>query len=63
MAVEPGAAAFNTELGEFVLPYHAVAIAADPQATLMTFLQSTYRAAADLADWDRPALERLPVAP
>ena len=59
--VAPGA--FNTELGEFVLPYAAVATAADPEATLIAFLQSTYAAAADLATWDRPALERLPVAP
>jgi hypothetical protein len=27
------------------------------------FLQSTYDAAADLARWDRSALERKPVAP
>jgi hypothetical protein len=27
------------------------------------FLQSTYEAAADLAHWDRAALERKPVAP
>lgn len=26
-------------------------------ATLMAFLRSTYEAAADLAGWDRPALE------
>ena len=29
----------------------------------MRFLQSTYDAAANLADWDRAALEREPVAP
>lgn len=56
-------AAFNIDLGEFVLPYADVATAADPEATLMVFLQSTYAAAADLANWDRAALERLPVAP
>ena len=61
--VEPEAASFNTELGEFVLPYAAVANAADPEAALMEFLQSTYKAAADLAKWDRAALERKPVAP
>ena len=62
-SVEPEAASFNTELGEFVLPYAAVASAADPAATLMAFLESTYAVAADLARWDRAALERLPVAP
>ena len=62
-SIEPAEASFNTDLGEFVLPYEAVATAADPEATLMAFLQSTYAAAADLAKWDRTALERSPVAP
>ena len=43
-------------MGEWLLPYDAVRAAADPEAALMSFLQSTYRAAADLAAWD-PALE------
>ena len=55
--VEPDAASWNADLGEFVLPYAAVAASDDPAATLMAFLQSTYGAAADLADWDREALE------
>ena len=50
-------ASYSTELGEFVLPYTAVRTAADPDALLLDFLQATYEAAADLADWDRPALE------
>ena len=37
--------------------------AADPEGTVMAFLQSTYAAAADLAKWDRAALDRLPIAP
>ena len=45
-------------LGEFVLPYTAVREAADPDAVLLEFLQSTYEAAADTAAWDRVALER-----
>ena len=56
----PAEASYSTELGEFVLPYTAVRTAADPDALLLDFLQSTYEAAAELADWDRPALERLP---
>jgi hypothetical protein len=32
--------------------------AADPDAVLLEFLQTTYEAAADLARWDRDALER-----
>jgi hypothetical protein len=54
---------FDEELGEFVLPYAEVRMASDPEATLMGFLQSTYDVAADLAQWDRAALEREPVAP
>ena len=29
-----------------------------PDDSLLTFLQSSYQAAADLANWDRSALER-----
>ena len=36
----------------------AVRTAADPDALLIDFLQSTYEAAATTADWDRAALER-----
>jgi len=32
--------------------------ARDPDALLLGFLQETYAAAADLAKWDRNALER-----
>ncbi|HEX5498959.1 MAG TPA: DUF5996 family protein, partial [Thermomicrobiales bacterium] len=55
--VKPEAAFFSQELGEFLLPYDAVRNARDPDTALMTFLQSTYDAAADLAKWDRKALE------
>ena len=60
-SVQPDAATWSDELGEFVLPYAAVREADDPDAALMAFLQSTYDAAADAAKWDRAALEcRLP---
>jgi hypothetical protein len=55
--VAPDAASFNEAMGEFVLPYAAVRQAADPEADLLAFLQSTYEAAANLAAWDRDALE------
>ena len=48
---------FRDQLGEFVLPYEAVRTAGDPDATLLTFLQTTYEAVAVPARWDRPALE------
>lgn len=56
--VRPSEAYFHNDLGEFVLPYAAVRDSDDPDAVLMDFLQTTYEAAADLADWDREALER-----
>ena len=56
--VEPAAAFYSTELGEFILPYDAVRIASSPEAALMSFLDTTYQHAAGLAKWDRPALER-----
>jgi len=56
-SVQPHEAFFSEDLGEFLLPYDAVRIAPDPEATLMAFLQSTYEAAADLGKWDREALE------
>ncbi len=60
--VRPTAARFDTGLGEFLLPYEAVRTAPDPDAALLDFLQSTYDAAADLAAWDRAALD-FPGAP
>ena len=56
--VEPESAAWSKELGEFVLPYEVVRTADDPDATLMAFLQSTFDAAADCADWDLETLAR-----
>ena len=55
--VAPDDAFFDETLGEFVLPYSAVRAADDPAATLLAFFQTTYDAAADLANWDRAELE------
>ena len=55
--VVPADAFFSKDLGEFILPYDAVRAAGDGDALLMEFLQSTYAAAADLAQWNRKALE------
>jgi uncharacterized protein DUF5996 len=51
-------ASYNKDLGQFILPYDAVRQARDPDALLLGFLQETYAAAADLAKWDRAAVER-----
>ena len=49
---------YDKNVGQFILPYDAVRTARDPDALLLGFLQETYDAAADLAKWDRRALER-----
>ena len=56
-------ARFDETYGEFVLPYADVRAASDPERMLGEFFQSTYDLAADLARWDRAALEREPLAP
>jgi hypothetical protein len=56
--VQPDAAFYNDDFRQFLLPYEAVRTSADPDATLLAFLQTTYEAGADRADWDRAALER-----
>ncbi|WP_334064596.1 DUF5996 family protein [Limimaricola cinnabarinus] len=54
---EPAEAGFDETLGEFLLPYAAVQASDDPAAMLMSFLQSTYEAAAKTGGWDRSSLE------
>lgn len=61
--VRPDAAFFSEPLGEFILPYDAVRTSANPDQTLLEFLQSSYEAAADTAKWDRDALECAPGKP
>lgn len=56
--VGPDQAAYNTTLGEFLLPYAAVRESPTPDATLLAFLQDSYEAAANLGKWDRAANER-----
>jgi len=54
---------FDATYGEYVLPYVDVRAGADPARMLSEFAESAYAAAAELAGWDRKALEREPVAP
>lgn len=56
-SIAPDAAYWDSDLGEFLLPYEAVRTADDPEAMLMQFLQTTYVAAADTGNWDRTPLE------
>lgn len=60
--VAPAAARFDAALGEFILDYADVVSASDPDRALLDFLDSTYRAAADLGGWDS-ALECAPGQP
>lgn len=55
--ITPAEAFYHKDLHEFVLPYKAVCAAENPHAVVMSFLNSTYRLAADLARWDRSRLE------
>jgi len=56
--VQPAAATYQASLGEFLLMYDDVRTARSPTAALREFCESTYSAGADLAQWDRAALER-----
>ena len=51
-SVRPSAAYYSKDLQEWILPYDAVRAATDPDAIVMSFLQSTYDAGARLANWD-----------
>jgi hypothetical protein len=50
-------ATFDTNMGEFVLPYEAMRLSADPDSTLLEFFETTYDAAANSGRWDRRVLE------
>jgi hypothetical protein len=57
-SVKPAQARYDEKMKEFLLGYDDVRNAADPRAALLDFCQSTYEGAANLAHWDRAALER-----
>ena len=56
--IKPAAGFYSKDMKEFLLPYDAVRQSQSTEDSLMDFLQSTYEAGADLAKWDRKALER-----
>ena len=53
-----GKGGFNPKMGEFILDYADARASGDPADTVLEFLQDTYSAAADLAQWDRASLDR-----
>lgn len=53
-----GKGSFNQPMGEFLLDYEDARTAADPVQAVLSFLEETYSAAADLAQWNREQLDR-----
>ena len=56
--LRPDKAFWSNDLSEFLMYYDDVRTAPNPDEALMDFLQSTYEAGANLANWDRASLER-----
>ena len=56
--VKPAEAYYETKMGEFILPYEQVRTSHSPEQSLLSFLQSTYEAAATASKWERNLLER-----
>lgn len=59
--VRPAHAFYSHDLGEFLLKYDDVREEASPENAILEFLESSYEAAANLAGWNRAALERASV--
>ncbi len=57
--IQPDEAWYHEELGEYILPYSAVRNAKNPDGLLLSFLQSTYGAAARNSNWNRESLEKM----
>ena len=55
--IAPASGRFDAQFGEFVLSYEEMRLSRDPEGTLIQFLQTTYEAAANCANWDRKSLE------
>lgn len=62
-SIAPAQARFDANFGEFVLPYDEMRNSANPDTALLKFLQSTYEAAANCANWERAALDCAPDNP
>jgi len=56
--IQPAQAGFNKALSEFIFLYEDLREVPSPDEALLSFLQSTYEAGANLAKWDRSLLER-----
>ena len=58
--VRPAGTAYNNDVGQFLIDYDTIRIAASPDDALLDFMQSTYEAAANKGEWERKTLERQP---
>jgi Family of unknown function (DUF5996) len=58
--IHPDKAFYHPKLHEFLLMYDDVRRSPSPRATVLDFFETTYEAGANLATWDRRALEREP---
>jgi hypothetical protein len=56
--VQPSEAFYSEEMGEFFLKYEDVQKSNNPEKALLDFLQTTYEAAVNTANWDRAKLEK-----
>ncbi|HMG38310.1 MAG TPA: DUF5996 family protein, partial [Nitrososphaeraceae archaeon] len=56
--IQPSEAFYHKEMREYLLPYDVVRTSTSPDDILLSFLQSTYEAAATSGNWDRSTLER-----
>jgi hypothetical protein len=56
--VQPAAARYDAQLGEFLLLYDDIRGSESPSGALLAFCQSSWEAAAETGHWDRSALER-----
>jgi hypothetical protein len=56
--IGPAGAYYHPQMKEFILPYDDLRASASPDDALLEFCQTTYEAGANLAGWDRAALER-----
>jgi hypothetical protein len=56
--IRPAGAQYQSKLREYFLMYDDVRRADSPREEILAFAESTYEAGANLARWDRPALER-----
>lgn len=59
-AGRPDGVFYHPELRQYLLPYETARAAQDPDQCVLDFLEFTYGAAAELAGWDRTALETDP---